>query len=259
MNSIKDVLNDKSHKIILLDEIDSTNNYAKQLARSGEQSGTVIMAKYQTAGKGRLGRSFCSPKGTGIYMSILLRPNYDMETVSLLTSCMAVAASKAIDLLYDTDTKIKWVNDLYLNGRKICGILTESSVNSNCKADFAIVGIGLNVKSIKQSFSGELLDIATSLEDETGIVVPFNKIAAGIINELDRLLPELESCNFIEEYRRRSCIIGADVLISKPNRETLAKAIGISDRAGLIVRYNDGTEEILTSGEARIRNRTNSI
>ncbi len=253
MNDIKKYLDNKNRNIIFLNEIDSTNNYAKQLVRNGEPSGTVITAKTQTAGKGRLGRSFCSPSGTGIYMSIILRPDYDMETVSLLTSCMSVAAARAIDKLYGTDIKIKWVNDLYLNGRKICGILTESAVNSEGKADFAIIGIGINVKSVKQFFPADLLSIASSLEDETGETFSLSEISAGVINELERILPELESCHFIEEYRSRSCVIGRDVIITKADREKTAKAVGISDKAGLIVRYSDGTEEILTSGEARIK------
>lgn len=239
--------------IIVLEETDSTNNYAKKLAQNGEVTGTVAIAKTQTAGKGRLGRSFCSPPGTGLYMSIILRLDYDLETVSLLTSCMSVAASRAIDKLYGTDMKIKWVNDLYLNGKKISGILTESAVNAEGKPDFAVVGIGVNVKSIKKDFSDDLLETASSLEDETGKVFPLGQIAAEIVNELKKLLPKLPKAEFIEEYRRRSCIIGSDVLISKQGREPIAKAVAIDDRAGLIVEYSDGSRETLTSGEARIK------
>lgn len=252
MKNIKSCLNNE-HDIVLLEEIDSTNNYAKTLARNGEKSGTVIIAKTQTAGKGRLGRSFCSPFGTGLYMSIILRPDCDIENVSLLTSCMAVAASRAIDNLYSTDVKIKWVNDLYLNGKKISGILTEGAVTSDRKSDFAILGIGVNIKSVKKHFSDDLLEIASSLEDETGKTFSVSEIAAEIINELDNLLPDFEKAEFIKEYRERSCIIGADVLVSKQGREIVAKAVGISDRAGLIVRYSDGAKETLTSGEARIK------
>jgi len=250
---IKEFLSDKSHKLILLDKIDSTNNYAKALAGNSEQHGTVVIAKSQTNGKGRLGRSFCSPKSTGIYMSIIVRPTCDIEKVSLLTSCMAVAASRAIDRLYNTNIKIKWVNDLFLNDRKICGILTEGSLNTAKNCNYAIVGIGVNVKSVKKCFPSELLEIASSLEDETEKTVPTEQIIAYIINEFDTLLPDFENGNFIDEYRNRSCIIGADVLISKSGREKTAKAVGISDNAGLIVRYSDGTEETLTSGEARIK------
>lgn len=253
MNNIKSFLVNKERNIILLDTVDSTNNYAKRLASEGEPSGSVVIASSQTAGKGRLGRIFSSPDGTGIYMSIIVRPDYDMETVSLLTSCMAVAAARAVDRLYNTDVKIKWVNDLYLGGRKICGILTEASVNSKGKAEFAVVGVGINVKSVKNHFSQELLEIATSLEDETGKNVDLMRIAAEIINEADRLFPGLEKAEFIEEYRKRSCITGCDVIISKHGSELTAKAVGITDRAGLIVEYSDGTREVVTSGEARIK------
>ena len=252
IENIKKFFNSEDN-VIILEETDSTNNYAKKLAQNGEPSGTIVIAKTQTAGKGRLGRSFCSPSGTGLYMSIILRLDYDLETVSLLTSCMSVAASNAIDRLYGTDMKIKWVNDLYLNGKKICGILTESAVNSSGRSDFAVVGTGVNVKSVKKYFSQDLLATASSLEDETGKVFPIGQIGAEIAKELKKLLSGLENAEFIGEYRRRSCIIGCDVIISKQGREPIAKAVGIDDRAGLIVEYSDGSRETLTSGEARIK------
>ncbi len=254
MNDIRRFLKyNKERNIILLEEVSSTNDYAKILAANGESSGSIVIANFQTNGKGRLGKSFYSPENIGIYMSIILRLDYDLETVSLLTSCMAVAASRAIDYIYDTDMKIKWVNDLYLNGKKISGILTESTLNPKGKLDFVIVGIGVNVKSIKKTFSSELLEIASSLEDETGKIFSIGKIAAEIINQFEMILPTFEQATFIEEYRKRSCIIGHDVIISKNNREPVAKAVGIDDRAGLIVEYSDGRRETLTSGEARVK------
>lgn len=254
MDNIKEYFYPEDKRnVILVEQIDSTNNYAKELARNGEPSGTVIIAETQTAGKGRLGRSFCSPPGTGLYMSIILRPRCAPEKISLLTSCMAVAASRAIDDLYKTNMKIKWVNDLYLNGRKISGILTEGSVNANGKAEFAVIGIGINVRTVKNYFSQELLQSASSLEDETGKVVPLGQIAAKIVYELEKMLPEFENAGFIYEYRKRSCIIGCEVVISKQGREPTAKAVGIDDMAGLVVEYSDGSRETLTSGEARIK------
>lgn len=252
MNDIKKYLSGSNNKIIILDEVDSTNNYAKELGQKGEPEGTVIIADSQTKGKGRLGRSFYSPKGTSIYMSIILRPDTDIEKSSLITSCTAVAAARAVDKICRTDTKIKWVNDLYLNGKKFCGILTESVINSSGKLDFAVVGIGLNVRSVKNIFSSELLETATSIEDETGIKYSLEKISAQIINELNILLPEFDKADFIEEYRRRMCMIGWNVEILKSGIKRTAKAIGISDEAGLIVEYSDGSRDIVTSGEARI-------
>ncbi len=216
-------------------------------------SGTVVIAKKQTAGKGRLGRSFCSPADTGLYMSVIVRPKCSIEKTSMLTSCMAVAASRAIDSIYGTDMKIKWVNDLYLNGRKISGILTEGAIGADGKADFAVIGIGVNVRSVKTHFPDELLEIASSLEDETRKIAEIGELGAAIVYELEKLLPEFEKGGFIEEYRNRSCIIGCDVIISKQGSEPTAKAVGIADNGGLIVEYPDGQKETLTSGEARVQ------
>ncbi|MGN0613360.1 MAG: biotin--[acetyl-CoA-carboxylase] ligase [Porcipelethomonas sp.] len=251
MDAIEKYLN-HPHKVVYFDEIDSTNTHAKNLARSGELSGTVIIAGSQTAGRGRLGRSFCSPEGTSIYMSIILRPDADIETAGRLTACTAVAAALAADKVCGIDTKIKWVNDLYLNGKKFCGILTESEVNSSGSLDFAVIGIGMNINSVKNAFEPELLEIATSVEDETGIRFSREVIAAEIINELDRLLPGLGKNTFIEEYRRRSCILGYDVAVTVNSEGKIARAVGIADNGGLIVEYPDGKRNTVTSGEARI-------
>lgn len=240
-------------EIIVLDETDSTNNYAKDLARKGAKNATAVIADCQTAGKGRMGRSFCSPHGTSIYLSIILRPETDMETCQLITSCAAVAAAQAIDKVCGTDVKIKWVNDLFLNGKKICGILTEASVNFETgQPEYAVVGIGINVKSIKNIFPEELMNVATSIEDETGKAPSRAEIIAEILKNIDILTKNLSDTSFLENYRKRSFIIGQRVSVSKLGSEKNALAIGISDNAGLIVRYDDGTEETLNSGEARI-------
>ena len=201
-----------------------------------------------------MGRSFCSPHGTSIYMSVILRPQTDMETSQLITSCAAVAAAKAIDDICGTDTKIKWVNDLYLGGRKISGILTEASVNfETLMPDYAVVGIGINVKSMKDYFSEELLEKATSIEDETGSAPLRSQLIAEILTNLCDLTDRLPDKSFIEEYKKRSFIIGQRVAVSKfAGEEKMAVAEDISDDAGLVVRYDDGETETLNSGEARI-------
>ncbi len=252
MKDIKNFFPENNKKIILLDEVNSTNTYAKEIARRGEASGTVVIANAQTDGKGRLGRSFFSPVGTSIYMSIILRPNTEPEKVSLLTSCAAVATARAADKICGIDTKIKWVNDLFLNGKKFCGILTESVLNSTGKPDFAVVGIGVNVKSIKKAFPQKLLETATSIEDETGKSFSREAIAAQIIKEMDILIPNFDKGGFVEEYRRRMCIIGCRTAVTMLGKERIGKAVGINDNAGLIVQFEDGSSEIVTSGEARI-------
>ncbi len=251
---IKHFLKDKNTDVYAFNEIDSTNNYAKELAKNGAAARTLVVSDCQTAGKGRMGRSFCSPHGTSIYMSVILRPQTDMETSQLITSCAAVAAAKAIDDICGTDTKIKWVNDLYLGGRKISGILTEASVNfETLMPDYAVVGIGINVKSMKDYFSEELLEKATSIEDETGSAPLRSQLIAEILTNLCDLTDRLPDKSFIEEYKKRSFIIGQRVAVSKfAGEEKMAVAEDISDDAGLVVRYDDGETEILNSGEARI-------
>lgn len=244
--------NDK-RSIYIFDTVDSTNNYAKRLASEGAGHGTLVAADMQTAGKGRMGRSFCSPAGGSIYMSVILRPKTDMQSSQLITSCIAAAAADAVDRVCGTDVKIKWVNDLYLNGKKICGILTEASINFESGGlDYAVAGIGINLKSVKNSFPEELLEIASSVEDEIGNLPGRCRLIAEILNNIDSYMQGIESRAFLEEYRRRSFITGMRVAVSKYDEERTAAALGISDNAGLIVKYDDGTEEVLNSGEARI-------
>ncbi|MCM1227396.1 MAG: biotin--[acetyl-CoA-carboxylase] ligase [Clostridium sp.] len=243
----------KDRDICILKSVDSTNNYAKKLAAEGAGHGTLVTAETQTAGKGRTGRSFCSPVGGNIYMSVVLRPDINMQSSQLITSCIAAAAADAVDRICQTDVGIKWVNDLFLNGKKICGILTEASVNfENDCLDYAVAGIGINLCSVKNTFPPELLDIVTSVEDETGNIPVRSRLIAEILNNIDKYMKNIEKKKFLEEYRRRSFIVGNRVVVSKFQDERMAQAIGISDDAGLIVRYDDGTEEILNSGEARI-------
>lgn len=242
-----------NRKIYIFDTIDSTNIYAKSIAAEGAKDGTLVTAEAQTAGKGRMGRSFCSPSGGNIYMSVILRPQTDLESSQLITSCIAVATAEAIDSICSTDVKIKWVNDLFLGDKKICGILTEASLNfENGRLDYAVAGIGINLKSVKDSFSDQLTEIATSIEDETGSIPDRCRLIAEILKNIDLYMSNIENRNFLDEYRRRSFIIGERVSVSKFNSERIASAVGISDNAGLIVRYDDGSQETLNSGEARI-------
>ena len=224
-----------------------------KLASEGAAHGTLVTADMQTAGRGRMGRSFCSPAGGSIYMSVVLRPKTDMQSSQLITSCIAAAAADAVDRVCGTDVKIKWVNDLYLNGKKICGILTEASINFESGGlDYAVAGIGINLKSVKKSFPEELLEIASSVEDETGNLPGRCRLIAEILKNIDSYIQDIEKKAFLEEYRRRSFITGMRVAVSKYAEERTATALGISDNAGLIVKYDDGTEEVLNSGEARI-------
>lgn len=238
--------------LIVLSEVDSTNNYAKNLAVNGASDGTVVISDYQTAGKGRMGRSFFSPQKTGIYMSIVIRPDIDMLSAQLITSCVAAATATAIENLCSADVKIKWVNDLYINERKICGILTEASMSfEEKKLDYAVVGIGINVGTT-ESFPPELKSIVTSIEDETGQKVNRNLLCAEILNCFEKYMSNLESREFMTEYRRRSFIVGKKTAVSRNGKECVGIAVGIDDNANLIVRFENGEEYAVNSGEARI-------
>lgn len=244
---------DDNRRLYILNSVDSTNNYAKELARNGEPGGTVVISDMQTAGKGRMGRSFCSPPKSNIYMSIILRPEIDIESSQLITSCVAAAAASAIDTICGTDTQIKWVNDLFLNGKKICGILTEASVSfESGTLDFAVVGIGINIRSVANVFPKELLKTATSIQDETEKLFDRSEIIAEVITSVEKYLNELPDRKFLEEYKKRSFIIGKRVIVTKAGEEREAIAAGISENAGLEVIYDDGQKEALNSGEARI-------
>lgn len=238
-------------------KVTSTNTMAKNLANEHAPHGTVIIAHEQTEGRGRLGRSFYSPKGTGIYMSILLRPTINLEDSLQITTNTAVIVARAIDKLTGQNSKIKWVNDIYLDQKKVCGILTEASVNYELgMLDYAIVGIGINVST--SNFPESLQSIAGSLLQNRPSHPPISsQLVAEIINQMayleHSLKNELSQKVFKKEYRERSLLIGNDIYVHKGNDCIEAKALDIDDKARLIVQYKDESIEILNSGEVSIK------
>ena len=240
-------------RIIVLDEIDSTNNYAKELTAKDKSNGTIIVADRQTAGKGRMGRSFVSPSGKGLYMSVILRPEFSLHIAPLITSAVAVAVAEAIESLCDTDIRIKWVNDLYLNGKKICGTLTEGSMDMEMRAmDIAVIGIGINVRSVEGCFDEELSKRASSIEDETGIVIDRNALCAAVINYIDIYLNRIENRSYLREYRRRELLTGNEITANVGNETITGKAVGIDRNANLMVELENGIVRSLSSGEANL-------
>lgn len=239
--------------IKVFSETDSTNTAAKKLASERAPHGTVVIAEKQTAGRGRMGRSFESPSGTGIYMSLVLYPDYGLECAPLITSAAACAAAEAIEEVCGCSVGIKWVNDLYLNGRKICGILTEASLGLEMKTlDHAVIGIGLNVRSVKDVFGEELGNIATSIEDETDIKADRNILCGAMLNKLEKYLGKVEDRSFLDEYRRREILTG-NTITANVGRESLkGVAMGIDDNANLIIKLPDGKLKKLSSGEASL-------
>ena len=238
-------------KLEIHELLDSTNNRAKALAAEGAPHGTAVIADSQTGGRGRRGRSFFSPEHSGIYLTVILRPSCTPEQASLLTSMAAVATARAIEKTADADVKIKWVNDLYLGNRKICGILSEAGMNMESgQLDHVAVGIGVN--TARMAFPPELQEIATSVGNETGTVPDRNRLIAEILNELEKLYDEQDSTAFLRESRRRSNVIGRDITVIEGEKRYPARAVDIDSRGRLIIETPEGRTR-LNYGEVSLR------
>lgn len=233
------------------ESLDSTNNRARALAAAGAPHGTAVMAEFQTGGRGRRGRTFFSPARSGVWISYILRPACTPEEASLITSMAAVAAARAVERVAGAPVGIKWVNDLYMNGKKFCGILSEAGMGMEAgQLDHVVVGIGVNTAVM--DFPPELAQIATSVGNETGRAPDRNRLAAEIGNELEALLPQLKSGGFLEENRRRSVVLGREVLVLAGERQYPAKAEAIDERGRLVVRTAEGFSA-LDYGEVSLR------
>lgn len=258
MDLLKDQIREKLREntlvsdIQIFSELDSTNRYLKELAKEGAKAGTVIIANKQSAGRGRLGRSFFSPEGTGIYMSILIRPEIELQKSVRITSMAAVAVARAIERVSGIETKIKWVNDIFLNGKKVCGILTESGISTiTGTLEYAVLGIGINVGTIQ--FPEELKDIATSICNECSHTVTRNELIVEILKELEYWYPSLQDGSFLKESRKRSLLLGKDILIvGNGEKNYEAKALDLDDMGHLWIE-KEGKKEMLHSGEVSIK------
>ena len=234
----------------IVDRCASTNDALKAGA-AGLAAPFVLIADRQTGGRGRLGRGFYSPGGTGLYMSLLLRPRLDTEDLPLLTPAAAVAVAGAAEELFGVEAGIKWVNDLYVRGKKVCGILTESAIGPG-GPEYAVVGIGVNVCPPEGGWPEELAGVAGSLLDRWEPDAR-ERLAAGVLRRFFALLPELPGTGFSEDYRRRLLYVGEKVTVIRPDGAGEALVLGADNRCGLRVRRPDGTEETLTGGEITLR------
>ena len=234
--------------------IGSTNQYIKNNAAILDD-GFVILSETQHAGRGRLGKGFISPSG-GLYMSILLKDKKYTKNADYITVRASLAVTKAIEsLTHLENVGIKWVNDIYCDDRKVCGILAERMVSAD-KFDYIILGVGINVITKPSDFSKEVRDIAGSLSDWYDIDFSRNTLAAEIINNLEEYLGAQDKnthTQLLEEYRQKSILIGKDIYIISGDQQIKAKAIGIDDNASLYVQYDNGTTGILRTGEVSTR------
>jgi len=233
-------------------EIDSTNVRAKDLASRGARHGLAVLADFQRGGKGRFGRVFYSPEKSGLYISFVLRPDLPAEKAVRLTALAAVAVARTIEKLSGLDAQIKWVNDVYIGGKKACGILCEAGLDMQSgRMDYVVMGIGVNVG--KMAFPEDLAGIATSVSNEAGAEISRNAFAAALMDEINVLWPELAGGSFMEEYKNRSNVIGRDVTVLRGDDRYAAKAVDIDDEGSLIVELPDGAKKTLHSGEISVR------
>ncbi len=249
----------ESHLGIPLDvtsfsSLDSTNTEAKRKLNNGVDADFLIVAEEQTKGKGRLGRTFYSPAENGLYMSLALHNlNPDADT-TLITTLAAVAVCQAIEELTDEKPQIKWVNDIFLNGKKICGILTEGIINLETQSIQSIIlGIGLNVNLDESGIPEELKPIIGSLFEKKEQSASRNEIAAKIIQHFYRLYETMSSKLFLDEYRKRCFVLGKDVTFVLQKKHYEGRAIAIDDKGGLVVKLPDHSEKTLSYGEISIK------
>lgn len=242
-------------RLRVYETIDSTNTALKAMAAGGAEAGLALVAASQTAGRGRMGRSFYSPADSGLYLSLLLRPTLPAAQAVRLTACAAVAVAETVEELSGRETAIKWVNDVYMDARKVCGILTEASVDTErATLRWAVVGVGVNLRRPAGDFPEELRTVAGAALD--GIDAPELRcrLAAGILDRLADYAETPAAPAIFEGYRRRSFVLGREINILAPGKDPEpAVAMGLGDDYSLLVRLPDGTTRRLSSGEVSVR------
>jgi len=231
----------------------STNDRLKELAEAGAPEGKVLLSRSQTAGRGRMGRSFFSPAGSGIYMSLLLRPRMSAGQALLLTPMSALAVCEAIEEVCRVRAEIKWVNDILVGGKKVCGILTEAAFRpGEGQSAYVVLGIGVNVFKPEGGFPPALQGEAAYLQEERRPGV-MDRLTAEILNRLLTYYGTFERGGFLEPYRERSCVLGREISVAEGGRTFRARAVEIDDRCALVIQTADGARRALTSGEIKIK------
>lgn len=232
-----------NYNVIKKGTVTSTNTLLKQQA-SALPHGTVMVADCQTEGRGRMGRSFYSPNETGLYMSILLKKDFGTNP-TLITTLTAVTVMKAVEKVTGKKAQVKWVNDVLLDGKKVCGILTEG-VFCGGKPEYMIVGIGINTSTLE--FPDEIKGIAGSVGCDK------SDLLSAVLDCFSAELEALENKSFLDFYRERCITLNKEVKIISPEKEPVdAFSQGIDNNAGLIVKYPDGTQGVISSGEVSVR------
>ncbi len=231
------------------EEVTSTNTVLKALAEKGGREGMVMIAERQSQGKGRLGRSFYSPRGNGLYMSVLLRPAFSPEESLCITTAAAVAVAESIDAVTGKRSQIKWVNDVYFRGKKVCGILTEASIDfENGKLNYAVLGIGVNLQEPAGGFPEEIQEVAGAIFQEMLPAGARTRLAAEIINRFFTYYKALPERLFMAEYQKRSLLTGMEIILQQGSCQWEGTVQGVDHQARLILRLPDGSNRAFGAG-----------
>lgn len=243
----------KKSKILKFNITDSTNIQLKRLAQEGAPHGFTVVANEQTNGRGRYDRTFVSPKNKGIYLSYLMRTNAQIADITQITAYTAVAVKRAIKKVCNLSVDIKWVNDLFANGRKICGILCESAT-INAKPEYIIIGIGVNVDTEKDDFGLELSNIATSIKEQTNKSINSKKLTREIIKQLNLMTKDYKkhAQSYFEEYKSSCINVGKQTEISINGEVLRGICCGVDEKLGLKLKLDSAETITVSSGEASI-------
>ena len=241
--------------LICFPSIGSTNDHLRALAKAGAPAGTAVIADHQTGGHGRRGRSFHSPEGVGVYLSLLLRPDCPPSQLMHLTCAVAVAMCDAVEDAAGFRPAIKWTNDLVSGQRKLGGILTEIGFNAAGNVDWAIIGVGINCRQQISDFPEEIRDMAGSLSVVTGRDIDRDAVAAAMLEQLHLLSEKLltRQGEILDQYRRDCMTLNRDVVLVRGDEKRYGRAVDIDSEGALVVRFADGREEAVNSGEVSVR------
>lgn len=254
-DEIKDMLKTEfvGQEIIFMQEVDSTNDYAKRIALSARE-GTTVIAEKQTGGKGRMGRRWVSPPGTGIWMTLILKPKLHPSKVYQITQAIAVAVSEALWETCGLKAGIKWPNDIIVNGKKICGILTEMSAEPDL-VYYIVVGIGINVNTGLEDIPDEIKDKASSLKVELGKNISRKELLVRVAEHIEEVYRRFVSEGFgaiVYDCNRLSVVLDREVEVTSTSRTYRGKALKIREDGVLLIETEHGIEEIL-SGDVSVR------
>lgn len=241
-------------KVHYFEELDSTSTYAKKIATDDSESGTLVISEVQVDGRGRLGRNWQSPKGSGIWMSIILKPDLEPTKASKITQISAAALVLSINKMYNLDAKIKWPNDIVIDGKKVCGVLTEMNAELN-HINYIVVGIGVNVNT--KEFSSELSEKATSLFMITSKESDRIPLIGEILRTFERLynsyLAAYDFAEILNINKKHSATLNKEVIVSRRNDLVKGFAYDLNDEGELLIRKENGEIETIYYGEVSVR------